>query len=91
MYLKSAGLKFKSFGSCAGTLFRPLSLEVPQPLFPVAGYPVVQHHIEAARQVCTDCFYINFYCNIMGIIGHDVDACVFVDWPILFMHLLVCF
>jgi len=34
-----------------GTSFRPLSLEVPQPLFPVAGYPVIYHHIEAASQV----------------------------------------
>ncbi|XP_037785138.1 mannose-1-phosphate guanyltransferase alpha-A-like isoform X1 [Penaeus monodon] len=30
-----------------GTRFRPLSLDVPKPLFPVAGLPMVQHHIEA--------------------------------------------
>lgn len=38
-------------GPSKGTLFRPLSLEVPQPLFPVAGFPVIQHHIEAASRV----------------------------------------
>ncbi|XP_078481478.1 LOW QUALITY PROTEIN: mannose-1-phosphate guanylyltransferase regulatory subunit alpha-like [Ciona intestinalis] len=34
-----------------GTRFRPLSLDVPKPLFPVAGFPMVQHHIEACCQV----------------------------------------
>lgn len=31
----------------AGTRFRPLSLDIPKPLFPVAGLPLIQHHIEA--------------------------------------------
>lgn len=30
-----------------GTRFRPLSLDIPKPLFPVAGLPLIQHHIEA--------------------------------------------
>lgn len=30
-----------------GTRFRPLSLDVPKPLFSVAGCPIIQHHIEA--------------------------------------------
>lgn len=34
-----------------GTRFRPLSFEVPKPLFPVAGVPMVQHHIEACAKV----------------------------------------
>ena len=34
-----------------GTRFRPLSFEVPKPLFPVAGVPMIQHHIEACAQV----------------------------------------
>ena len=38
-----------------GTRFRPLSLEVPKPLFPVAGFPLVEHHIAACKKVC--CFY----------------------------------
>ena len=38
-------------GPQKGTRFRPLSLDVPKPLFPVAGIPVVQHHIEALAQV----------------------------------------
>ncbi|MGH0148489.1 UNVERIFIED_CONTAM: hypothetical protein FKN15_013524 [Acipenser sinensis] len=34
-----------------GTRFRPLSFEVPKPLFPVAGVPMLQHHIEACAKV----------------------------------------
>ena len=37
--------------SLAGTRFRPLSLDVPKPLFPVAGFPMVHHLIEAASKV----------------------------------------
>ncbi|KAK7073526.1 hypothetical protein SK128_026082 [Halocaridina rubra] len=33
------------------TRFRPLSLDVPKPLFPVAGLPMIQHHIEACTSV----------------------------------------
>ncbi|KAK4304830.1 hypothetical protein Pmani_023234 [Petrolisthes manimaculis] len=38
-------------GPQKGTRFRPLSLDVPKPLFPVAGLPMVQHHIEACAAV----------------------------------------
>ncbi|XP_065171409.1 mannose-1-phosphate guanyltransferase alpha-A [Atheta coriaria] len=38
-------------GSQKGTRFRPLSLDIPKPLFPVAGLPVIQHHIEACTSV----------------------------------------
>lgn len=34
-----------------GTRFRPLSLDIPKPLFPVAGLPLIQHHIEALAAV----------------------------------------
>jgi mannose-1-phosphate guanylyltransferase len=34
-----------------GTRFRPLSLDVPKPLFPIAGYPIIQHHVEAALKL----------------------------------------
>ena len=33
------------------TQFRPLSLDIPKPLFPIAGFPLVQHHIEACSPV----------------------------------------
>ena len=33
------------------TLFRPLSFEIPKPLFPVVGVPMTQYHIEASAQV----------------------------------------
>uniref|UniRef100_A0A023F8P4 Putative gdp-mannose pyrophosphorylase/mannose-1-phosphate guanylyltransferase n=1 Tax=Triatoma infestans TaxID=30076 RepID=A0A023F8P4_TRIIF len=38
-------------GPLKGTRFRPLSLDVPKPLFPVAGLPMIQHHIEACVKV----------------------------------------
>jgi len=38
-------------GPQKGTRFRPLSLDVPKPLFPVAGLPIVQHLIEACVKV----------------------------------------
>ncbi|XP_077979375.1 mannose-1-phosphate guanylyltransferase regulatory subunit alpha-A-like isoform X3 [Glandiceps talaboti] len=38
-------------GPQKGTRFRPLSLELPKPLFPVAGFPMVYHHIEACSRV----------------------------------------
>lgn len=37
--------------SGAGTRFRPLSLNVPKPLFPIAGQPMVHHPISACRRV----------------------------------------
>lgn len=40
-----------NLASPSGTRFRPLSLDVPKPLFPVAGLPMVQHHIEACAAV----------------------------------------
>ncbi|CAB3980282.1 Mannose-1-phosphate guanyltransferase alpha [Paramuricea clavata] len=38
-------------GPQKGTRFRPLSLELPKPLFPIAGYPLIHHHIEACSKV----------------------------------------
>lgn len=46
-----------------GTRFRPLSLDVPKPLFPVAGLPLIQHHIEACVQLeeCKEILLIGSY------------------------------
>lgn len=38
-------------GPQKGTRFRPLSLDVPKPLFPIAGLPMIQHHIEACARM----------------------------------------
>uniref|UniRef100_A0A673KF04 Mannose-1-phosphate guanyltransferase alpha-B n=1 Tax=Sinocyclocheilus rhinocerous TaxID=307959 RepID=A0A673KF04_9TELE len=50
-------------GPQKGTRFRPLSFEVPKPLFPVAGVPMLQHHIEACAQVpdMKEIILIGFY------------------------------
>lgn len=34
-------------GPSVGTRFRPLSLDCPKPLFPIAGRPMIYHHIAA--------------------------------------------
>lgn len=35
-----------------GTRFRPLSFNVPKPLFPLAGQPMIHHPISACKRVC---------------------------------------
>jgi len=34
-------------GPSKGTRFRPLSLAVPKPLFPIGGVPLLYHHVAA--------------------------------------------
>ncbi|KAI7867793.1 nucleotide-diphospho-sugar transferase [Spinellus fusiger] len=38
-------------GPSRATRFRPLSLDVPKPLFPVAGAPIIAHHLAALSKV----------------------------------------
>ncbi|CAG9813287.1 unnamed protein product [Phaedon cochleariae] len=46
-----------------GTRFRPLSLDIPKPLFPVGGLPLIQHHIEACASTpgLKEILLIGFY------------------------------
>jgi len=50
-------------GPDKGTRFRPLSLGIAKPLFPVAGLPMVRHHIEACSLVpeIKEVLLIGFY------------------------------
>ncbi|XP_015749288.1 PREDICTED: mannose-1-phosphate guanyltransferase alpha-A-like [Acropora digitifera] len=50
-------------GPMKGTRFRPLSLELPKPLFPIGGFPVVYHHIEACVKIpeLKEIILIGFY------------------------------
>ncbi len=50
-------------GPQKGTRFRPLSLDVPKPLFPVAGYPSIYHHIDALSKIETvkEIFLMGYY------------------------------
>jgi mannose-1-phosphate guanylyltransferase len=50
-------------GPSRGTRFRPLSLDVPKPLFPVGGYPIIWHHLEALAKVkgLKEVLLIGFY------------------------------
>ncbi|KAG1057499.1 hypothetical protein G6F46_003666 [Rhizopus delemar] len=38
-------------GPSRGTRFRPLSLNCPKPLFPIAGRPLIYHHLDALSKV----------------------------------------
>lgn len=52
---------------CSGTRFRPLSLEIPKPLFPIAGFPILYHLIESCAQVSDIPYSISidrFFCSI---------------------------
>ncbi|CAG9792752.1 unnamed protein product [Diatraea saccharalis] len=56
-------------GPQKGTRFRPLSLDTPKPLFPIAGLPLIQHHICACAklQECKEILIIGAYTtNLMS-------------------------
>ncbi|KAG4306463.1 hypothetical protein PORY_000451 [Pneumocystis oryctolagi] len=38
-------------GPSSGTRFRPLSLDIPKPLFPIGGKPMIWHHLVALSKV----------------------------------------
>jgi mannose-1-phosphate guanylyltransferase len=51
-------------GPTKGTRFRPLSFNIPKPLFPLAGQPMVHHPISACQKVSTiliPTFHIHIY------------------------------
>ncbi|CAH2097759.1 unnamed protein product [Euphydryas editha] len=50
-------------GPQKGTRFRPLSLDTPKPLFPIAGLPLIQHHIAACTKLadCKEILIIGSY------------------------------
>jgi len=50
-------------GPSVGTRFRPLSLTMPKPLFPVAGVPMIYHHVAALAKLpeLREILLIGFY------------------------------
>ncbi|EMR11328.1 hypothetical protein PNEG_00357 [Pneumocystis murina B123] len=50
-------------GPSSGTRFRPLSLDIPKPLFPIGGKPMIWHHLVALSKVETvrEVLLIGFY------------------------------
>ncbi|MQL94647.1 hypothetical protein Taro_027303 [Colocasia esculenta] len=50
-------------GPTKGTRFRPLSLNVPKPLFPLAGQPMVHHPISACKRIpnLAQVYLVGFY------------------------------
>lgn len=56
-------LVFKVGGASRGTRFRPLSLDVPKPLFDVAGHPIIWHCLTAISKVPSihEVYLIGYY------------------------------
>jgi mannose-1-phosphate guanylyltransferase len=50
-------------GPSVGTRFRPLSMDIPKPLFPIAGHPIIYHHVAALAKVqgMKEIFLIGFF------------------------------
>ncbi|KAF8407969.1 hypothetical protein HHK36_007109 [Tetracentron sinense] len=50
-------------GPTKGTRFRPLSFNIPEPLFPLAGQPMVQHPISSCKRIpnLAQIYLIGFY------------------------------
>ncbi|KAF2760378.1 nucleotide-diphospho-sugar transferase [Pseudovirgaria hyperparasitica] len=50
-------------GPSRGTRFRPLSLDVPKPLFDVAGHPIIEHCFRAVAKVpeIKEVFIVGYY------------------------------
>ncbi|XP_009777433.1 uncharacterized protein [Nicotiana sylvestris] len=50
-------------GPTKGTRFRPLSLNIPKPLFPLAGHPMVHHPISACKRIpnLAQIYLVGFY------------------------------
>ncbi|XP_044484663.1 mannose-1-phosphate guanyltransferase alpha-B-like [Mangifera indica] len=50
-------------GPTKGTRFRPLSLNIPKPLFPLAGVPMVHHPISACKRIpnLAQIYLVGFY------------------------------
>ncbi|KAI9221333.1 nucleotide-diphospho-sugar transferase [Blastocladiella britannica] len=50
-------------GPSRGTRFRPLSLNCPKPLFPIAGQPMLYHHLAALAEVpgLREVFLVGFF------------------------------
>ncbi|KAF2452911.1 GDP-mannose pyrophosphorylase [Lineolata rhizophorae] len=50
-------------GPSRGTRFRPLSLDVPKPLFDVAGHPIIEHCLSAITKVpeIKEVFIVGYY------------------------------
>jgi mannose-1-phosphate guanylyltransferase len=48
-------------GASESTRFRPLSMDIPKPLFPIAGVPMIHHHIRALSKVAQEILLIGFF------------------------------
>jgi mannose-1-phosphate guanylyltransferase len=50
-------------GPSVGTRFRPLSMDLPKPLFPVAGHPIIYHPLSSLAKIpgMKEILLIGFY------------------------------
>jgi mannose-1-phosphate guanylyltransferase len=62
-FFKISSSTLKKYRKSLGTRFRPLSLQSPKPLFPIAGVPLIEHHIDQLCQLpnLSEIFLLGFY------------------------------
>jgi len=67
-------------GPTKGTRFRPLTFELPKPLFPIGGKPMIAHQIEAAMKISEseDFFVQNI--NLIGFFKLEIFKPFLDNW-----------
>jgi mannose-1-phosphate guanylyltransferase len=70
-------------GHSSGTRFRPLSMDTPKPLFPIAGKAMIYHHVNALSKVpgMREVLIIGFYeASLFDRFLTETQVCFFIKF-----------